>query len=220
MPPDVNVYDNTLMEAAEALALRWHEADPERMGALPSPVSASDVEGWAPDTLCAFASKLGQVTTDQSLTKAATRTIGTIYNLDAIRNPEVLFLGLLSLSVVPLSPESTSCVDAGLWHSQTEQSVPACSNRPRCTGGLARILPLQVRMAWLKVCIAAEDDAALEDALQFAKEQGRMKFARPLYKALYGSSMGRDRALSQFQLLQDTYHPIARKMIAADLQVH
>ena len=74
-------------------------------------------------------------------------------------------------------------------------------------------------MAWLKVCIAAEDDAALEDALAFAREQGRMKFVRPLYKALHKSKMGKDKAFAQFQELQDTYHPIARKMIAADLEV-
>lgn len=78
---------------------------------------------------------------------------------------------------------------------------------------------MQVRMAWLKVCIAADDEAVLEDALAYAREQGRMKFVRPLYKALYHSEMGKDRALAQFQALQDTYHPIARKMIAADLKV-
>lgn len=89
MPPDVNQYDNTLMEDAEALAGRWHQADPERDGSLPDPVSASDVEGWAPDTLSAFASKLGQFTAAKPLTTAATRAIGTTYKLDSMRNPEV-----------------------------------------------------------------------------------------------------------------------------------
>lgn len=118
MPPDVNVYDNTLMEAAEALALRWHEADPERTGALPSAVAPSDVEGWAPDTLSAFASKLGQVTADQPLTKAATRAIGTIYKLDVMRNPEVLcLLSLSSPCVTPSLRECTPCVDIRPWHS-------------------------------------------------------------------------------------------------------
>lgn len=96
----------------------------------------------------------------------------------------------------------------------------ACNSKKRYAGGFASMVPLQVRMAWLKVCIAAEDDAALEDALEFARAQGRMKFARPLYKALHSSSMGRDKALSQFKQVQETYHPIARKMIAADLQVN
>ena len=89
MPPDVNEYDNTLMEAAEDLAKRWHEADPDRSGALPSSVSPSDVEGWAPDMLSAFASKLGQITSSKPLTQASTRAIGTTYKLDAMRNPEV-----------------------------------------------------------------------------------------------------------------------------------
>lgn len=75
-----------------------------------------------------------------------------------------------------------------------------------------------MRIAWLKVCIAAEDDAVLEDALAFAREQGRMKFVRPLYKALYNSRMGKAKALAQFEEMMDTYHPIARKMIGADLR--
>jgi hypothetical protein len=76
---------------------------------------------------------------------------------------------------------------------------------------------LQVRCAWLQVCITAEDEAALGDALAFAAEQGRMKFVRPMYKALHYSQMGQAAADEQFRKLQDTYHPIARKMVAADL---
>lgn len=55
--------------------------------------------------------------------------------------------------------------------------------------------------------------------VQFLKEQGRMKFLRPLYKALYKSKMGRDIAVQTFQEFRQTYHPIAAKMVAADLHV-
>lgn len=92
MPPDVNEYDDTLMKAAEALAQRWHQADPDRTGALPDPVLGSDVAGWSPDTLSAFASKLAQLTADQPLTWTSTRSIGTTYKLDSMRNPEVWLL--------------------------------------------------------------------------------------------------------------------------------
>jgi leukotriene-A4 hydrolase len=78
---------------------------------------------------------------------------------------------------------------------------------------------MQVRCKWLLLCIGAEDSAALEDALLFSREQGRMKFVRPLYKALYKSKMGRLAALEQFKGIRFAYHPICEKMIAADLHV-
>jgi leukotriene-A4 hydrolase len=78
---------------------------------------------------------------------------------------------------------------------------------------------LQVRCKWLLLCIGAEDNAALEGALLFAREQGRMKFVRPLYKALYKSKMGRRAALAQFQRVSMSYHPICEKMVASDLKL-
>lgn len=56
-------------------------------------------------------------------------------------------------------------------------------------------------------------------AVQFLKEQGRMKFLRPLYKALYRSKMGKSIAVQTFQESRQSYHPIAAKMVAADLHV-
>lgn len=47
--------------------------------------------------------------------------------------------------------------------------------------------------------------------------QGRMKYLRPLYRALYRSKMGRQLALDTFQAARASYHPIAQKMVAADL---
>ena len=78
---------------------------------------------------------------------------------------------------------------------------------------------MQVRCAWLLLCIGAEDAAALDDALAFAREQGRMKFVRPLYKALYKSKMGRKAAVDQFKDVRTMYHPIAAKMVASDLKL-
>ncbi len=47
--------------------------------------------------------------------------------------------------------------------------------------------------------------------------QGRMKYLRPLYRSLYRSKMGRALALSTFEEVRASYHPIASKMVAADL---
>ncbi len=46
-----------------------------------------------------------------------------------------------------------------------------------------------------------------------------MKFLRPLYRALSKSKMGRQLALDTFAEVGGSYHPIAKKMVAADLGV-
>lgn len=76
---------------------------------------------------------------------------------------------------------------------------------------------MQFRCAWLQLCIAAEDEAVLAEALEFVAGLGRMKFIRPVYKALFHSKMGSSIALSKFEALKSGYHPIARKIVAADL---
>ncbi len=42
---------------------------------------------------------------------------------------------------------------------------------------------------------------------------------RPLYRALFKSKMGRQVALDTFAANRSNYHPIAQKMVAADLGV-
>lgn len=76
---------------------------------------------------------------------------------------------------------------------------------------------VQFRCAWLQLCIAAEDQAVLADAQGFVAGLGRMKFIRPVYQSLFQSQMGRSIALSKFEELKGGYHPIARKIVAADL---
>jgi leukotriene-A4 hydrolase len=56
-------------------------------------------------------------------------------------------------------------------------------------------------------------------AADFLKEQGRMKYLRPLYRALFKSKMGKDTALKTFEEARDGYHPIAAKMVASDLRL-
>lgn len=46
-----------------------------------------------------------------------------------------------------------------------------------------------------------------------------MKFLRPLYRALFKSKMGRQLAVDTFKRCEAGYHPIAQKMVAADLQL-
>ncbi len=54
-------------------------------------------------------------------------------------------------------------------------------------------------------------------AVGFLKEQGRMKYLRPLYRAL--ARKHKDLALETFKGAAASYHPIAAKMVASDLGV-
>lgn len=47
----------------------------------------------------------------------------------------------------------------------------------------------------------------------------RVRVRRPLYRALFRSKMGREAALKAFEANRAAYHPIAQKMVAADLGV-
>ena len=58
-------------------------------------------------------------------------------------------------------------------------------------------------------------------AVDFVTCQGRMKFVRPLYRALRDSPCAgaKDTAVRTFVANADFYHPICRKMVASDLGV-
>lgn len=54
-------------------------------------------------------------------------------------------------------------------------------------------------------------------AAEMLRTQGRMKFLRPLYRALARTKTGRQLAEATFREAAQSYHPIAKKMVAADL---
>lgn len=51
--------------------------------------------------------------------------------------------------------------------------------------------------------------------VEFLRDQGRMKYLRPLYRALVKKN--RELAVQTFRETQSGYHPIAAKMVAVDL---
>jgi leukotriene-A4 hydrolase len=77
----------------------------------------------------------------------------------------------------------------------------------------------EVLYRYCDLAIAAEDTSILPVAVRFITTQGRMKFTRPLYRALYKSKIGKDLAVSTFLKHKDFYHPICVKMVAQDLKV-
>jgi leukotriene-A4 hydrolase len=77
----------------------------------------------------------------------------------------------------------------------------------------------EVLYRYCELAIPAEDTTILPVAVRFITTQGRMKFTRPLYRALYKSKMGKDLAVATFLKHKDFYHPICVKMVAQDLKV-
>jgi len=75
----------------------------------------------------------------------------------------------------------------------------------------------EIRCSWYLLCIKAGDETVLPKVTNLLREQGRMKFLRPLYRALFRSEATKQLALETFADLRDTYHPIASKMLSSDL---
>eukprot|EP00803_Ostreobium_quekettii_P007760 evm.model.scf_79.1 EVM.evm.TU.scf_79.1 scf_79:2120-8772(+) len=85
--------------------------------------------------------------------------------------------------------------------------------------GLDSVKNAEIRSSWLKLCVKAEDEAVVENLVDFLKLQGRMKFVHPLYEVWVASEMGREAAPCLFQEVAKSYHPIARKKLATILGV-
>ena len=77
----------------------------------------------------------------------------------------------------------------------------------------------EIRFRWQKLCIRAEMEEIMPHVVNMVLEQGRMKFTRPLYRALYRSTMGKRMAVQTFVENKEIYHPICAKMVARDLEL-
>jgi len=77
----------------------------------------------------------------------------------------------------------------------------------------------EIRFRWLSMCIRAEMSQTFNGVITFITEQGRMKFVRPLYRALFTSPKGKQLAIDTFTKNKNFYHSIAAKMVAKDLEL-
>jgi leukotriene-A4 hydrolase len=74
----------------------------------------------------------------------------------------------------------------------------------------------EIKFRWQSLCLRCNVPWIGPHVVAFLTSQGRMKFVRPLYRALFASSFGRELALDTFDAHCDKYHPIAKKMVDAD----
>jgi len=75
----------------------------------------------------------------------------------------------------------------------------------------------EILYRYCELAIPAEDESVIPVVVRFITTQGRLKFVRPLYRALFKTKMGKKLAVDTFLKNKDFYHPIGVKMIAADL---
>jgi cytochrome b involved in lipid metabolism len=77
----------------------------------------------------------------------------------------------------------------------------------------------EVKFIWQKLCLDSEAPWIVKHVVDFVTTQGRMKFVRPLYKALRYSKVGAYAAITTFAKYANVYHPICKKMVSKDFAV-
>mmetsp|Transcript_7395 Transcript_7395/g.10280 ORF Transcript_7395/g.10280 Transcript_7395/m.10280 type:complete len:661 (+) Transcript_7395:1869-3851(+) len=78
----------------------------------------------------------------------------------------------------------------------------------------------ELQFRFFRLLLRTTSPRALPLALRMATTQGRMKFVRPLYRAACACPIpgALDAALTAFEAHEAFYHPICRKLVAADLE--
>lgn len=113
-------------------------------------------------------------------------------------NQRVMFFDLL-ISKAPLSLPTLASLN-------TKYTLSANNNA-------------EVKFKWQSLCLASGDTSIFPHVIQFITGVGRMKFVRPLYRALFACKGGQDLARQTFIKHRTFYHPICANMVAKDLGV-
>ncbi len=77
---------------------------------------------------------------------------------------------------------------------------------------------LEVKVAWLKLALASEHDAVLDEVERVLVRVGRMKYLKPLYQALLARDATKSRAVAIFGRAASGYHPIARAVLSGAIE--
>ncbi|XP_076093687.1 leukotriene A-4 hydrolase-like isoform X3 [Mytilus galloprovincialis] len=77
----------------------------------------------------------------------------------------------------------------------------------------------EIRLKWLLLCLKVHWEDSIQYALKFVNEQGRMKFVRPIYRALYAWEGSRDTAIKNFLSKRPEMHTTTAELVAKDLHL-
>lgn len=78
----------------------------------------------------------------------------------------------------------------------------------------------EIRFVWLRLCIKSRWEAKVSDALDFATEQGRMKFVRPIFRDLYEWQEMRQRTINVYLNKKSKMMYVTAHMLAKDLHLN
>ena len=71
----------------------------------------------------------------------------------------------------------------------------------------------EVAVAWFTLCIPNKYAEAMPAIETFLNTVGRIKFAKPLYKALVQTEDGKKQAIKIFNKAREKYHPLTVNMV-------
>ncbi|KAK2577166.1 hypothetical protein KPH14_003323 [Odynerus spinipes] len=78
----------------------------------------------------------------------------------------------------------------------------------------------EIRFLWLRLCIKSRWALKVQDALDFATEQGRMKFVRPIFRDLYNWEEMRQIAVDTYLKKKNKMMYVTAHMVAKDLHLN
>ncbi|XP_014235450.1 leukotriene A-4 hydrolase [Trichogramma pretiosum] len=77
----------------------------------------------------------------------------------------------------------------------------------------------EIRFNWLRLCLKSKWEEKVDETLEFATSQGRLKFVRPLFRDVYAWEEMRQRAIDVFMANKDKMMFVTREMVAKDLHL-
>lgn len=83
--------------------------------------------------------------------------------------------------------------------------------------GLAASRNAEIKSAYYKVALQSHDTSCCQGVAEHLGQVGRMKFVRPLFRALH--KVDPELALKTLEKNRDFYHPICRALVEKDLGV-
>ena len=83
------------------------------------------------------------------------------------------------------------------------------------TYGLTATKNVELKAAYYHIAMRAKDTSTYAGVAELLGQVGRMKFVRPLFRALAG--VDKALALETFRKNRDFYHPICRGLVEKDL---
>lgn len=117
--------------------------------------------------------------------------------------------------LLPADAQSSSRISGLPESSGGGLTAEACARLEECYGFISS--NCEVRLRFLRLALGAKWAGAVAAAVDLATSQGRMKYTRPIYRALkaYDPKLARE----QFLKFRNTYHPICSKMVGRDLDL-